>query len=228
MGTVTVLVQKQTPKFEPESYPSQINMGSMGGGGALALVLFFIILIPIAIINKAKQPNKATMQRIESNKATLKSTLVGVRPQAYLQQAVESRIRALGEFGVASSWMSEQNDSKATDYTSLSKRGVDAVIEVNVYTVSCGGKIATNVGLRVTASVRIVLTANNKQVYAASASFRDLTRDRYFSKWAEFGGSAFATELRRGLDEIATAFVDEMFLRYDPSAHSEPVAGSKP
>jgi hypothetical protein len=194
----------------------------------LIVPLYLLVGIGIAIYNHSNLPNEATTQRIKHNQATLKTAVAQVRPKTHLREAVEHRIRTLRDVQVSSIRLADHSEMKPTDYTNLAAHGVDAVVEVDVRTVTCKGEIATDVALCFTAAVRVVLTTNNRRVYSAVVIYHDATRDRYFSKWADDHGTAFATELRSGLDEVATAFVDEIFRRYNRSAQNDPAARSIP
>lgn len=214
IGTVAIVECLVPCSFEPIARPPYSGNSATGSFG-----IWLFATLASAAYDRTRLPSAKVRREVERDREILIGTFARLRSAQLLRRATVERVLRLQDVHLG--WdASDSVDEPQTDYRSWQKRGIDTVVEVRLLEVGCAGEIGKPQSVEVTARVRVVRTESGETLYVARARCWHPGSDRLFSKWAAGGGSAFADELRRACNDLATAFVDEVFCRYEPRRES--------
>ena len=105
----------------------------------------------------------------------------------------------------------DDHASDSTDYRALAMRGVDTVLAVDVSSIRLiGTGINPPVRLLMTASARLIRTADGVELYAERFEYRSPDEHK-FVEWAAGDGQVFREEVDRGAEALAADIVQLLF-----------------
>ena len=105
----------------------------------------------------------------------------------------------------------EDHATEPTDYRALAMRGVDTVLEVEVSSIRLDGQgINPPVRLLMTASARLIRTADGVELYAERFAYRS-PNEHKFMEWAAGEGQVLREEVDRGAEALASDIVQLLF-----------------
>lgn len=101
------------------------------------------------------------------------------------------------------------------NYTSLSGKGLDTIIEVSVLNIALEGEWSINPPLTFLMTVRtkLIKVADGAVLYEHTLQYRG--DKRKFTDWAINNAQPFREEFERAYQSLAEKIVEELFLLYD-------------
>ena len=123
--------------------------------------------------------------------------------------------------------LEDHESTEPSDYRARAMHGVDTVLEVEVSSIRLAGTgINPPVRLLMTASARLIRTADGVELYAERFEYR--SRDEHkFTEWAAGDGGVLREEVDRGAEALATDIVQLLF-QPDSARESEEAESSTP
>jgi hypothetical protein len=218
------LIAGATPGLVIASAP----FGGGCGGGAGALVCSAIILFGLGVAAAggtvgvlggtlygavAAEP----ASRISAAETELRSTVDDLDVQRALRDHV---LRVAGERTKLKFVALEDHGATGSDYLALAMNDVDTVLEVDVSSIRLAGDgIDPPVRLLMSASARLVRTADGAELFAERIEYRSADQ-RKFVEWASEGSRALREEVGRGAEALADDIVQLLFQPADQGLKS--------
>lgn len=185
-----------------------------GGGNGYAAILA-IALVPVgAVVGGVGGAVMAdSAENVNAREATLKTAFADLKMQEALRDRVQARVADLRTF--TATLFADQGpamEGQQPDYQSLKTSGIDTVHEVAIQklVLTGSGRVNPDLAVRLTARVRLVSTADNKEVL--SRQFDCGSTPDKFAAWAAADAQKFRSEIERCYNDLSDRIVKDLYV----------------